>query len=68
MRTKYRVIGPDQLPIFPTDFDTFEDADSAIGEYAAKYEVQGHYRRADGLKIHVGVIPRYCTIEEHRTR
>ena len=68
MRTKYRVTSNDQLPISPTDFETFEDADNAVGEFADKYQPQGYYKRADGLKIPVGVIPRYCTIEERRTR
>lgn len=61
---KFLVIGPDGVADRPEPYDTIEQAQAAIQEFAERYAPQGYYATASGIPIPVSMIPDCCDIEE----
>lgn len=60
---RYIVVGPDEIPIRPTPFESKAAAEKAVTEFAKRFAPQGYYRDANGERIEVADIPSRCRIE-----
>jgi hypothetical protein len=59
---RYDVVSPDGLPISPEPFDSFAEAEQALGLWCLRFAGQGFYSSVDG-RIPLGQLSACCRIE-----
>ena len=58
----YYVISPDNLPITPKGYKTYEAACRALTQWCRRFELQGYYAKADGARISLHHLSAACNI------
>jgi hypothetical protein len=59
----FKVLSPDGLPIAACTYPSSEAAQSAIRRWVKRFEPQGYYATASGIRIPIDLIHANCRIE-----
>jgi hypothetical protein len=59
---KCNIIGPDDIFISPTNFNTYKEAIAYLSNWIASYQKQGFYSAACGIRIPLTEIRSYCIL------
>lgn len=63
LKPPFIVMGPDDMPISPTEFPTFDEAKDAVRAFVESYAHQGYYSTASRQHIPLDELPHHCLIK-----